>query len=421
MTTWQDGVTLTLEAALSATLSGSGAWDSAIWNTDAWGPDELFVDIGSYLRSFTTDRHFGREVQAWEAGQATFILNNRSGDLSPDNLSGPFVTGGITEIRPWRAIRLRATYAGTTYGIWRGYALDWLESWPGPAMNNAGDAIVTVPCTDEMGALGGFDGLAQTPVGTSELFGARLHRLLDNAGHAGERAIEVGTVTMQATTLAANVVTELKLTADSEGGAVYVDHNGTVIGEEQYALVQNSRSITVQATFGDGGGSEISYSDLQLSAAGDQIVNTASYARVGSTAQTVTDLASESLYKKRPDRRTDLICETDAQALALASWKVARFKDPERRPKSFVVEPRKNPTVLFPIVLGLRVRDLVRVKRRPPGGTTITQDCFIAGISHKVEAKKWTTTFLLSSATPYSTFASSRWDAATWDTSLFFY
>jgi len=420
---WRDGLTLTIEGALSAATGDYGAWDSAVWDTDTWGPDELFVDLSAYpLRRLSTDRHFGREVQAWEAGAATLVLDNRSGDLSPDNLSGPFVTAGVTEIRPWRAIRVNATFAGVTYPVYRGYALDWLESWPGgPNRTNAGDAIVTVPCTDELGKLAGFDGLEQPAVGAGELFGTRIHRLLNNAGHVGERAIEAGTITMQATTLAADTSTELKLTADSEGGAVYIDAAGTVVGEQQYALVQNSRSINVQATFGDGGGTEIPYTDPQLSSAGDQIINIASYARVGSTTQTVADATSRALYGDKRDTRTDLICESDAQTMSLASWKVARFKAPERRIKSLTIKPRRNPVLLFPIVLGLKVRDLVRVKRRPPGGHTITQDCFIAGIAHTITPDTWETVFTLSSATPYTLFSGSLWDTAVWDTSLFFY
>lgn len=413
-----DGVTLTLEAALSAATGTYGAWDAALWDTATWGPDDLFVDISATLRSFSTVRKFGREVAAWQAGTANYVLGNLSGDFSMDNLSGPYVTAGVTGIRPWRPIRQTATYAGITYPLYRGYAQDWIESYPVMAETGKGDAIVSVPCIDELGKLAAYNGLAVTPtVGASELFGARIHRILNNAGHTGTRAIEVGSTTMQATNLSANTVTELKLTADSEGGSVYIGADGAVIGEQQYALVQNTRSITSQATFGDGGGAEIPYSDIQLSGAGDLIVNIASYARVGSTSQVVSDLTSRALYGDRTDPRTDLICETDAQAAALASWKVSRFKAPERRVQSITIKPRRSPTTMFPIALGLRVRDLVTVIRRPPGGQTITQYCHVAGISHQLsqgKERQWVTTFDLFSATPYRAFSTSIWDTGLW-------
>ena len=414
------GVTLTAEAAFSAAVGDYGAWDSGIWDTSTWGPDDVFVDISAYLRSFSTSREFGREVQAWQAGEANLILNDRDGRFSPENLASPYVTGGVTGLRPWRPVRLRAAYAGITYDLYRGYAKDYLESWV-PAGPDAGDAITRVPCADEWARLSAYKGLEVTPVGAGESFGARVHRLLNAAGHTGTRAIDVGSNTMQATDLSSDTTSELELVAESEGGAVYVGADGTVIGSRQYGLVEESRSTTSQATFGDGGGSELSYRDPQMSSSGDLLVNIVSYERVGGSPQMVADQTSRALYGDRRDPRTDLVCESDAQARQLASWKLARFKAPERRITQITIDPVKNPSVLMPVALGLRVRDLVTVIRRPPGGHTITQLCHIAGIEHEASATQWQTTFKLWSANPYAAFASSLWDTGVWDSSLWFY
>lgn len=412
-----DGIDLTVSAAFSSAVDTYSEWDEGAWDSAVWGPDETFVDITDYLRSFNTTRRFGREVAAWEAGTGTLTLDNRDGRFSADNLSGPYVSAGVSGIRPWRAVKIRATYNSITYSVARMYATDWIESYPQLAAADSGDAIVTVPMVDEFARLANFDGLELTPAGAGDLFGERIHRVLDAAGFAGERAIEVGVTTMQATDLSQNTVTELKLTADSEGGAVYIDHRGAVVGEEMLALVQNARSITSQATFGDGGGDEVPYSDISIDGAGDLIVNIASYARVGSTAQTAADPTSRALYGDRRDTRTDLVCETDDQAEDLATWKVMRFKDPERRVSSIQIKPRRNPSVMFPLALGLQVRDLVTVVRRPPGGHTITQFCHIAGIRHVLTPDNWVTTFDLFSATPYRAFASSLWDTGLWGSS----
>lgn len=419
---WFDGVTITVEAALSADVGTYGAWDADLWNTATWGPGVVWVDVSDYVRSIATQRRFSREVNAWEAGTATLILDNRDGRFSPDNLSGPYVTVGVTQVRPWRPVRIRATYNAITYNLYTGYALDWVESWTVDRANR-GDAIVTVPCVDELARLAAFDGYEQGPAGAGELFGQRIHRLLDNAAYTGSRAIEVGLTTMQATTLAANAVTELKLTADSEGGALFIDSDGTVVGEQQYALMENARSNTIQTTFGDGGGSELKYADVETAYSGDLLTNIAAFGRVGSTQQVAADASSRSLYGDRRQSRTDLICETDAQALALATFVVERFKQPEKRITSILLKPRRSPSNLYPQVLGRRVRDLVRVVRRPPGGHTVTRDCHIAGISHRITPKAWETTFGLWSATVYRTYSASRWDIGTWDsadTSWFF-
>lgn len=420
--TFFDGVTITVEAALSAATGTYGAWDSALWDTATWGPDVIWVDISSYVRTFRTDRQFSRGVQAWNAGSAQLVLDNRDGRFSPDNLSGPYVTSGVTQIRPWRPVRISATYSGTTYYLFTGYATDWIDGWD-VNRQTKGDAICTVPCTDELGRLSGFDGLEQVAVGASETSGLRIHRLLNNAGHTGARNIEVGRNTMQATTLAANVVTELKLTTDSEGGGLFIEGDGTVVFEDQYALLEQARSNTVQATFGDSVPAELPYADAKPSYAGDLVRNIASYTRVGGTAQTASDATSRALYGDLRETRTDLICETDAQALTLATFFVEQRKQPEKRVESLTVKPRRSPAVLYPQVLGRRPRDLIRVIRRPPGGHTVTRDCHIAGIHHNVNKAtgEWTTSLDLWSATVYQTYANSLWDSALWDTASWFF
>jgi hypothetical protein len=418
--TWLDGVTLTAEWALSAATGTYGAWDSAVWDTSTWGPDVLWTDVSRYLRgpggavSISSQRGFSRGLQGWDVGRASVRLGNRDRRFSPSNLSGPYVSAGVTGVRPWRPFRLSATYGGTRYPMYTGYGTDVQETWlPGMA-----DAYVTVPCEDEWARLGAVDGFAQSPVGAGEMSGPRVHRILDAAGYTGMRAIDIGQVTMQATDLSDSIVQALNVTADSEGGAVFIDADGTVIYERQSALVDNMRSNTVQATFGGGSGPELPCWDIAVAYNGDLVRNIASYTRIGGTAQTFADNTSRALYGDRRDSRPDLICETDAQALALAQWRVVQYAQPELRVTQIVVKPRTAPATLFPQVLGRRVRDLIQVVVRPLGGGTIVQNCHIAGIAHAITGDDWVTTFALWSATAYQ--AVGRWDSATWDSSTFF-
>jgi hypothetical protein len=409
---WVDLVTL------SSTTVGFGAWDTAAWDTALWGPDEIWADISPWVRSISTDRHFSRDMQVWESGTATIVLNNFDARFSPANLGGPYVSYGITSIRPWRPVRIRATWAGITHDVFRGYALNWNESYDQPSPNGGG-AYMTVSCVDEMASLARFGGLAVTPVGAGELSGSRIHRVLNSAGHTGTRVVDIGNVTMQATDLSANAVEELKLTADSEGGGLYVDKAGAVTFEDSMALVESGRSNTIQAVYGDGPG-ELPYSDVQPAYDGDLLVNIAAWSRTGGTTQTATDEISRALYRdKRDTSKTNLMCSTDAQVAALAQFFIQRFSKPEDRIASVQIRPRNNPTVLFPAVLTREVRDLVRAVRRPPGGITITRDCHIAGISHEIDGDNWVTTFTLWSASVYQGVA--RWDVATWDNSTWFF
>jgi hypothetical protein len=411
------GPTLTAEAALSTATGTYAAWDASKWDAALWGPDIVWTDISAYVRSLQTDRAFSRQQQLWQAGTGGAVLDNRDRRFSPDNMTGPYVVAGVTGVRPWRPIRYRATWAGVTYDLYTGYSLDWMETW----VDGHADSTVSVPATDELGQLAAFEGLAVAPVGAGDLSGARAHRLLDNAGHTGLRNIAVGRNTMQATTFSSGTATELALTADSEGGALWVDANGSVMFDDQYALMEQTRSNTIQARFDDGSGGDLPCADVKPAYNGDLISNIAAFQRVGGAVQTATDATSRALYGDKRKTRTDLICETDVQAAALATFWVTRYGQPEQRFSQIVLRPQRDPNRLWPQALGRRIRDLIRVTARPIGGTTVVQDCHIVGIHHQTNGEQWTTTFDLWSAAVYQTFSTSRWNVGLWDSAAWFF
>jgi hypothetical protein len=415
------GLTYTVEMALSAATGTYGAWNSGLWDTATWGPDVIWVDVSQWVTSIQTRRAFDRLFEGWDSGTASFTLRDEDGRFNPLNLAGPYVTAGVTQLRPWRPVRIRFGWAGTTYEAFTGYIQnlpeDYISAYPG-----GGGALVTVNCVDEFASLARFGGVALAdPVGGSESSGQRIHRVLNNAGHAGLRDIDVGRMTMQPTDLRSNTLVELKVTADSEGGAIYVGRDGSIVFRDIYSLIERTASNTIQATFGDGAG-ELPYSDAPPVYTGDTLVNIAAFARNGSENTVVSaDATSRALYGDSQDPRGDLMCETDTQVQTLADLWVQRFKDPEYRFATVVVKPRNRPTVLFPQALGREIRDLIRVRRRPPGGLLISQDSFISGVSHSMSGADFSTVFELASSKPYTNFTTSRFDTGKWDTATWFY
>jgi hypothetical protein len=405
--------------ALSGATGSYGAWGVGLWDTPTWGPDVVWVDVSQYVRRWSTNRRFSRDLQGWEPGTAIIELDNRDARFSPSNLTGPYVTAGVTMIRPWRPVRIRCTFAGVTYDVFTGYVIDWQESWYQQSPN-AGGAIQTVGCVDELGSLARFDGIAQASVGAGESTGQRVIRILNNAGHIGMRDVDNGTKTMQATVLDKNAAEDLKLTADSEGGAVYINRAGTVVFDSMYALIENTRSNTIQATFDDTTAG-LAYNDIASDYNGELVNNIVSFQRVGGAVMTSSDSTSRALYGDKRHARTDLMSETDTQVQGIADLWLQRFRNPELRLTRIKLKPRFAPTRMFPVVLGREVRDLIRVSKRPPGGITITQDVFITGIAHTCEGDDWVTTFQLWSGLPYTTFTSSRFGTGLWGTATWFY
>lgn len=433
-------VKLIVELGLMTPTSFSGIWDTAIWGTSFWGTGPDRQDISAYVRSVGTSRAFSSDMKAWNAGSSEIVLDNRDGRFSPDNVGvgAPYVVAGLTGIRPGCPIWVSIEYNSITYPLFTGYATDWDESWQGHSitlstcddsddpdgLDRDGDALMTLVGTDEWGRLGRQKKRAAVALtGAGDTFGQRIARILASAGYSGSSMLGTGVATFQDTDLSSEVLSELNKTAESEGGAIWIDADGMLIAKGRYALMEDVRSSTIQVAFGDNpAAGEIMWSGLSVAPISDQkIINHAIYARSGGTAQEVTDAASVVLYGTCDDsgQPTDLSCETDAQVLALAQWRVITGRDPEATVTSIEIKPGCDVDTLVPMVLDRQIRDLVSIKIRPPSAQNhyFYRECFISGISHSIAGGDWTVTFDLSTATAYRTFAASRWDEGTWGSS----
>lgn len=415
---YRDGPTLTVELGLNALPNGTYAvWDSAEWDdTQLWGPDLQWTDITAYLRSASTFLGRSREDDRYHAATFNGVFDNTDARFTPGNLTGPYVAAGVTQLRPKVPIRLRLTYNAVQYFIFYGLTTSWQDNFPASGK----DAVTTISAVDPLSLLSAFNGVEQSPQGAGETSGLRMHRILSNAGWTLATDIDPGVVTVQETTLAGNAITEIDLTADSEGGAVWCDPDGTFVFEQQDALTVNTRSTASQATFSPAGGGDTEYQD-PIPAYDDTLLRTiVRYARAGGTQQTARDLAAIAQYGEIDYTRNDLICETDDQVATLTALHLERWKAPEYRVVSIVLNPRRRPTVAWPQALGRRIRDRVTVTMPVPVSSfTMSNQAFIDGVAHSFDTSNWQTTFYFASATAYDDFSASLWDTAIWDTSVF--
>lgn len=418
------GAELTVEIALTAATGLAGLWDVGVWDVDLWGPDVVWQDVSAWVRSVETDRKFDSRMRTWQAGTFTVVLDNRDGRFSPDNLdpAAPYVVAGISGVRPGCPARILLTYAGVTYPLFWGYCTSWDEGW---ALHEPrdGDAYTTVTGVDVWGQLGRAKGHEVGAVGGSESYGARIARLLTAAGFTGVMALDTGVTTMQATTLADDRIAEINKTAQSEGGLVWAEADGTIVALDRYALMEDPRSTAVQAAFGDGAG-EIPWESISKApVSSDAIINSAEYKRddPAAVAQSYGDAVSIALHGVRgdPDTCDDLVNELDPQVYSLAQWSVLVNKDPEARIEELTLRPRYDLAALAPTLLALVIADLVTVTVRPPSATshTMTRSCFVSGIAHTISDNDWVMRVRTSSATAWRAFAESLWDTGLWGAS----
>jgi hypothetical protein len=382
-------------------------------DTATLADDDTWQDISAWAQSAVITRGSTREqgpVITWEGGTSATVFNNSDARFTPENLAGPYVAAGVTQVRPMIPVRYRAVWAGVTYPLFRGFAQSW-----DPGEDQGPDyATATLTAADGFLVLAGVTLPAAAPAGAGELSGARVSRILGAArwyaAARGLSAVSAGSSAMQATTLGAPALDLLQLTAVSEIGSMYVDESGRLTFRGRLDVLTSPRSATVQAVFGDrpgtvqADGTEMYYSAVSVPPADLTIANDIQATRAGGTLQEVTDAASVGRYLfKRTYARSDLLLTTDTEALNWAqyvAW-ITAAGNPEF--DSITLIPSADPDGLWPLALGLRIGDRIQVWRRPPGmASPITRDCLIRGITHTIGAGTWETTFALQDASRYA-------------------
>jgi hypothetical protein len=262
--------------------------------------------------------------------------------------------------------------------------------------------------------LDNYDGLEQSPVGAGEDTGARLERWADEAQWPAElRDIDTGNTTLQATTLAGNARDGMLRTVDTEIGEMYFDGLGNLRFRRRHAMYLDTRSAVSQGTFSNKRGvGALPWANVVVNYDDQQLRNRIRISRSGGTLQEVEDVASQTRYSydgahemPRTWGRSDLLMQTDDEALAFAQYVLYQTKDPDLRFDEMVIEPSADAANLFPQVLERKLGDRVTGKLYTPDGRTITRDVFIRGIRHTLsDPKHWVTTWVFQSATKFAFF-----------------
>jgi hypothetical protein len=187
----------------------------------------------------------------YQAATATITCDNSDGALDPDNLAGPYVSAGITQLTAMVNVRIRAVWNGVSYRLYSGFADGWM---PAQVTYEGGYAELSVPCSDAFKVLAGITLPAIAAEGAGADTGARVRDILSRAGWyttAELNVISTGNSALQATTLGDTALNLMQLAVDSEVGQLYVNGAGAVVFRARHDLLTDTRSNTVQAVFGD--------------------------------------------------------------------------------------------------------------------------------------------------------------------------
>jgi len=356
------------------------------------------VDITDQVRRVSTRRGRNRILANFEAGTATVVLNDPNSDFNPQNPSSPY----YGKLLPLRKIRI---YANTTSGgspvsinIFSGYITSYDTSF---YQGTNEDATVTLQCVD------GFRLLANVstdippvpgcPAG--QLSGARIQALLDYADWpTSSTDLAVGNSTMMADPGGnRSILQAIQTVEQSEFGAFFMSRGGRAIFLNR-ELVSELADVPPYLYTDESPLPANSYPYANVDFAYDDqlVLNDVTVTRYNDgtipapVPQIVIDQDSVDKYFYKSGQRTDLLMQTDGEALDQAQMLVASRKNADLRIDSMVLNLNSDIDETNTLTnLSLDIYTLINITKEMPGGSTVTRELFVQGVRNDVTPGQW--------------------------------
>lgn len=371
----------------------------------------VWVDITTHVRflaGVSISRGRSSELDDFQAGRASFTLNNRSRLFDPTYTAGTY----FGNLKPLRRFRIRASSATDIFNLFSGFILGWPQVY-----GDQSDREATVPVT----LVDGFGVLALATLFDSDAFtldsstlgvldedrlgvsgaddpqdgysGDLAQSLLDAVGYP-DVSCDTGLSVVTSDVPSGPVLSKLKQLEKSEDGFFYIAGDGTATFLQRTARQTLSRIVISQATFDDDG-TDVGYASVTFDYNADHIYNDVRRTGTSDQPQSAEDPDSISSYFRRTSEET-LLTTSDAVTRDLAAVFLDRHKDPIVRVGALTVPVAELPSVLF-TAAGRELLDRVTVRRTPQDvGSVYSSEQLVEGIVHSFDTKQWTTTLQLS-------------------------
>jgi hypothetical protein len=349
------------------------------------------VDVSDQVLKVSTRRGRNRILSNFEAGTATVVLNDPNSDFNPFNPASPY----YTKLIPLRKIRIYAETPldGDTVevNIFSGYITSYDTNF---YQGTNETSTVTLQCVD------GFRLLYNVSTGTApipgcvagQLSGERINQLLSFADWPGSmRVLELGNSTMQVDPgQQRSLLQAIQTVEQSEFGAFFMARSGKARFLDRNTVSQLA-DITPRYYSDNNAPGSLPYNSIDFAYDDQLILNDITVTRVGGTPQEVFDQDSIDTYFIKSGQRTDILVETDAEALDQANMLLVARKDADLRIDSMLLDiTGDNDEDSVFINLTSDIYSLVFITKTMPGGSTVARELFIQGVQHDITPNSWT-------------------------------
>ena len=239
----------------SSTLDGTDVLDGTLEG----------VDVTSYIKELSINRGRQDNLQDFNAGTCTIVLNNNDRRFDPSNLSSPYIdpTTNLSGVVPRRNVEV---LYGTT-SIFTGRIIDIdIKYEPSPATLSE----VTIESADDFLRLASTTLNAQTP--SVQLSGARVTSVLDapEVNFPANRTISTGVSTLgnYPITANSNTLDYLQSIARTEQGYLFIAGNGNLTFTDRVTSAFGAPLVT----FADDG-TGVKYSELGIQYGDEYLYN----------------------------------------------------------------------------------------------------------------------------------------------------
>lgn len=391
-----------IEFPTSAALGNGFILDSSTLNGVQKLGGKQFYDVTSFVREISVNRGRSRQLDSFNAGEASVVFNNNTRVFDPTNTASIYY-GGIV---PRQRIRISAN---GTY-IFFGFIDDWNIDYSQPTMS-----LASVTCIDYFSVLSTIliDLYTATYGERTDQRITTIFGLPEVSGFVPPYSLETGSQFLTDDLIAdqTNLLDYLKQVTQSEFGYLFMNASGTLRfiarGAASAYATATAANTPIFTDTTPASALEVKYETIGVQFGTELLFNRVTVQNVDSAlVQTVDDTVSQTDYQVRTLDITNLLLDTDAKALELANYILAQYARPIFRYDSATISMQGLSTTSQNYLLGLELGSLVHVKRTFTTGTptSVSQYATIEGIEHTISTIEHKITYSLASSANQTAF-----------------